>query len=76
MRNISYSDGSVVPSVIAIWDDLHAARPGLYRAFWVSDPLATLGSLRVSSPMASRKRNLHKRPARQKAVCLVLGKLA
>lgn len=34
---ITYSDGRTVPSVIAIWDDLHHERPGYYRAFWVAE---------------------------------------
>ena len=35
MKQISYSDGRVIPSKICIWDDLHTERRGnWYRAFW------------------------------------------
>lgn len=44
MRDISYSDGRTVPSVIAIWDDYHNARAGYYRAFWTESPEGFNGS--------------------------------
>jgi hypothetical protein len=40
---IHYSDGRAVPSVIVIWDDLHARSPR-YRAFWSDSPDGTTGS--------------------------------
>lgn len=41
---IHYSDGRTVPSVVVIWDDLHAERPGFKRAYWAAGPDATTGS--------------------------------
>lgn len=44
MRDISYSDGRVVPSVVQIWEDRHTERAGYYRAFWCASPTADTGS--------------------------------
>lgn len=44
MRDIHYSDGRTVPSVVAVWDDLHNERAGYYRAFWTDSPEGTVGS--------------------------------
>jgi hypothetical protein len=44
MRNISYSDGRTVPSVIVIWEDLHNERAGMLRAFWADGPNGSSGS--------------------------------
>lgn len=44
MKNISYSDGSMVPSVIVIWDDLSNEKPGYKRAFWTNEPDGNIGS--------------------------------
>lgn len=44
MRDIHYSDGRVVPSVIVIWEDNHNERAGFLRAFWAASPDATQGS--------------------------------
>ncbi len=43
--NVSYSDGSTVPNAVAVvWDDLHNARAGYFRAFWAASPDGTSGS--------------------------------
>ena len=39
-----YSDGRTVPSVIAVWDDLHNEAAGYFRAFWTSSPDGNTGS--------------------------------
>lgn len=44
-RDISYSDGRMVPQcVVVVWDDYHTERSGYYRAFWAASPDATSGS--------------------------------
>lgn len=44
MKDIHYSDGRTIPSVIVVWEDLHEERAGFYRAFWSDSPDGTLGS--------------------------------
>lgn len=57
MKDIHYSDGSTVPSVIVIWEDLHTERTGMVRAFWAASPDATSGSpiIGYASPGGSHK---------------------
>jgi len=44
MRDISYTDGRIVPSVIVVWEDNHTERSGYFRAFWTDSPDGTVGS--------------------------------
>jgi hypothetical protein len=57
MRDIHYSDGRTVSSVVVVWDDLHNERAGYYRAFWTDGPDGTAGSPVVGycSPGGSHK---------------------
>ena len=42
MQTIHYSSGHSSLSHIEIWDDNHAERPGMYRAYWTAN--GTTGS--------------------------------
>jgi hypothetical protein len=44
-KDISYSNGAVVPSVIVIWEDhSHERRGNWYRAFWADAATQSTGS--------------------------------
>lgn len=58
MKDISYSNGSIVKNaVIVIWDDLHAEGSGFFRAFWTDSPDGSIGSpvIGYCSPGGSHK---------------------
>lgn len=57
MREIHYSNGITVPSVIVVWEDLNAERPGMKRAFWAASPDAESGSpvIGYASPGGSHR---------------------
>lgn len=44
MKNIHYSNGDVIPSVIVIWDDWSFGRAKYYRAYWSASPENHCGS--------------------------------